>query len=98
MNTQNKQQMTYDRASIFSLLADPTRLNILDVLNSNKEICVSDIADELNISLSATSHQLGKLELLGVVEKCRYGTTICYCLNKKKLLTKKILKFIKLSK
>jgi len=86
------------KLNLFSLLADSTRVNILRTLTQTKKICVGDLASKINLSLSATSHQLRKLEFLGVVEKCRYGQEICYCLNKKSLLTKKIMRLLDFSR
>lgn len=68
-------------ANTFRLLGDPTRLKLLEVLEVGRgKLCVSELAHEIGASLSATSHQLAKLEALGVVEKCRNGKEICYCL------------------
>lgn len=80
---------------LFGLLSDPTRTSIISILNSKKDICVTDLSKKADLSLSATSHQLKKLELLGLVEKCRKGQEICYCLNRKSGLTKKILNLLK---
>lgn len=80
---------------IFNLLSDSKRISILKILLSRKELCVSDIAENTKSSLSATSHQLRKLEFLGVVSKCRYGQEICYCLNLENKLTKQLIKLVK---
>ncbi len=64
---------------LFKLLSDPTRLKILAVLMSAKrELCVNEIAEAVNVSQSATSHQLAKLEARGIVSCFRDGKTICY--------------------
>lgn len=81
---------------VFSLLSDPTRISIFKVLMAEKETCVGRISEMANSSLSATSHQLKKLELLGIVSKCRYGQEICYCLNKDNKLVGKLIKLIKM--
>ena len=44
-------------AEIFKLLADPTRVRILDAL-SHGERCVCELASLVGISESAMSHQL----------------------------------------
>ena len=70
----------------FKILSDPTRLNILCLLFDNRDgLCVSDIADSVNVSQSAASHQLSKLEARGVLESFRDGQTICYCIAKNDL-------------
>lgn len=80
---------------IFGLLSDPTRVSILEILFADKELCVSGISEKARLSLSATSHQLRKLEFLGIVSKYRYGQEICYCLNKENKLTNQLIKLIK---
>ncbi len=69
---QLKQQMPADEvlqgvAQLFGLLADPTRLRIIGALAWGEELCVCDVANVLELSLSATSHQLRKLRDSGVV-------------------------------
>lgn len=85
-------------AEIFGLLSDPTRISILSILLSEKELCVGGISEKVSVSLSAISHQLRKLELLGIVSKCRYGQEICYCLNRENKLTNQLIKLIKVVK
>ena len=77
-------------------MSDPSRIKILEALSSDKEFCVTDISKKTDVTLSATSHQLSKLELMGIVKKCRYGQNICYCLNRKNNLNKKIIRILKL--
>lgn len=77
----------------FGILADKTRFKILKTLLSKGEICVSDVAKDVGVSLSAASHQLNKLEIKGIVSSKRYGQTICYCLKNersKKMIRKLI--------
>lgn len=92
MGNQYKQ---LEPAEVFSLLSDPTRINIFKVLMSEKEPCVGRISEMTRVSLSAASHQLKKLELLGVVSRCRYGQEICYCLNRDNKLTNQLIKLVK---
>lgn len=69
------------------ILAHPTRLKIVSVLlgvDSDMTICVGEIAQAINMSHSATSHQLARLEDKGVVRAERKGQTMCYSLNTNK--------------
>ena len=50
-------EQVYDLAELFKILGDPTRLKILSAIQS-KELCVYDIADTLEMTQSAISHQL----------------------------------------
>lgn len=75
--------------SLFKLLSDPTRYKILSALFTTPNLCVSEIAEAVGMSQSATSHQLAKLERYGVVSPRREGQTVCYILNDN-ALTKKL--------
>lgn len=70
----------------FKILSDPTRLKILCLLFENSDgLCVYEIAEQVDVSNSAVSHQLSKLEARGVVQSFREGQTICYKANKNSL-------------
>lgn len=64
-------------------MADPTRLKIVMLLQMHKELCPTDIARILKVTLSAVSHQMRTLEQLGIVKKIRMGKMICYSLRKR---------------
>lgn len=57
---------------LFKAIADKTRLNILLVL-LEKECSVNEIATQLNMSMSAISHQLKLLRLHDIVDVKRMG-------------------------
>jgi len=76
---ENKNSSISKITDIFKLLADPTRLKILRVLfGSRKEMCVNEISEKIGMSHSATSHQLAKLEVRGIVSCARIGKKMCY--------------------
>lgn len=64
-------------ADTFKGLADPTRLRILFILFQG-EICVNDLAERVEMSQSAVSHQLRILRDLGFVSTRRDGQSIYY--------------------
>jgi DNA-binding transcriptional ArsR family regulator len=64
----------------FKAFGDPTRLNILQALESG-EMCVCDIASTLGITESAISHQLRHLRQLDLVSNRREGTVLYYRLD-----------------
>jgi DNA-binding transcriptional ArsR family regulator len=64
-------------AAIFSALADPTRLRILEALGI-QELCVCDLAEICRISQSGVSHQLRLLRDLGLVAYRREGNRAVY--------------------
>jgi len=97
MKISEEQKQATAVETLFSVLADPTRCRILMYLASaGKEgKCVSDVAETLKLSHSATSHQLNKMERLDIVERYRVGQSIYYNLAKTDV-AKKLLKALKL--
>ena len=69
----------YDLADFFKVFADSTRIRILYVLKCS-EMCVCDIAQILNMTQSAISHQLRVLKQMKLVKNRRDGKTIFYSL------------------
>lgn len=67
-------------SSIFEVLSDQTRVKIIYLL-SRKELCVCDIANVLNLSISAVSHQLRRLRDLGLVKFRNEGRMAFYSLE-----------------
>ena len=67
-----------DLAARFQLLADPGRLRMISTLVETGEICVSDLADAVGASESATSHQLRQLRLAGLVRSRKQGREVFY--------------------
>lgn len=72
-------------AEMFALLADPTRLRLLDALNLSGELCVCDLAFLVDASQSAVSHQLHALRTAGVVTRRKEGRTSFYALNDERI-------------
>lgn len=66
---------------IMQLLGDRTRYKMFKILSSNQELCVSDVANKLDISVSAVSQHFRSFEHLGLVDKLRDGQKICYSLR-----------------
>lgn len=71
------------KSKLFEVFSDQTRLKIIYILKRSKELCVTDLARILGLSISAVSHQLKILENSEIVMKKRRGKIICYALNKK---------------
>ncbi len=66
-------------SSLFKIFGDGTRLKILFVL-SESDMCVYYIAEKLNMTMSAISHQLSVLKKANLVSSRREGKTIFYSL------------------
>ncbi|MDD7281523.1 MAG: metalloregulator ArsR/SmtB family transcription factor [Erysipelotrichaceae bacterium] len=69
----------YDLADLFKVFGDSTRIRILLVLFES-EVCVCDIAETLNMTQSAISHQLKILKQNKLVKARRDGKTVYYSL------------------
>jgi ArsR family transcriptional regulator, lead/cadmium/zinc/bismuth-responsive transcriptional repressor len=81
-------RMLEDRAAVerlartFKALGDPTRSRLIYAL-SVEELCVSELAEALGASISATSHQLRILRDLEIVRVRRAGKSQVYALNER---------------
>ncbi len=69
----------YDLAELFKVFGDSTRIRILFVLFET-EVCVCDLAQALNMTQSAISHQLKILKQNKLVKSRREGKSIFYSL------------------
>ena len=74
-----REEDLYDLAEFFKVFADTTRIKILYVL-LKQEMCVCDIAQTLEMTQSAISHQLRILKQMDLVKNRREGKTIYYSL------------------
>lgn len=66
-------------AGLFKGFADTTRVQILSLLMDG-EMCVNDIAQSIELSQSAISHQLQLLKQLHLIKYRRDGKNILYSL------------------
>ena len=73
------EERLYDLAELFKVFGDTTRIRILYTLFES-EMCVCDIAELLNMTQSAISHQLRALKTARLVKGRREGKTVFYSL------------------
>ncbi|MDO5151828.1 MAG: metalloregulator ArsR/SmtB family transcription factor [Eubacteriales bacterium] len=66
-------------AELFKGFADSTRVHILSLL-VERELCVTDIAEAVELSQSAISHQLRILKQMQLIKFRREGKNILYSL------------------
>ena len=69
----------YDLAELFKIFGDSTRIRILFVLFES-ELCVCDLAEALNMTQSAISHQLRILKQNKLIKNRRDGKQVFYSL------------------
>ena len=81
----SKRISTTERARVFKALSDPTRLRMVEMLANRDEMCGSEIADKLGISLALLCHHWKTLEHAGLVVKRKEGQTASISLNRQLL-------------
>lgn len=69
-----------DVVETFKALASPTRVRIIQAL-AQGELCVCDMSKVLDLSISATSHQLRTLRTLRLVSHRTEGKMVYYSLR-----------------
>jgi DNA-binding transcriptional ArsR family regulator len=73
-------------AETFRILGDPTRVRIVDAL-ADGDLCVHEIAERVDISESAVSHQLRLLRTMRIVRGRREGRCVYYTLDDQHILS-----------
>ena len=72
---------TFNRlADLFKLIGDTTRCRILFALDQ-REMCVCDLANVLDMTKSSISHQLAVLRRSGIVRCRKSGKEVYYMLD-----------------
>lgn len=83
---QLSEEVIQDLASIFKNMGDPTRIKIINALRK-KELCVCDLAELLEMSTSAISHQLRVLRDNNLVKNRKEGRSVYYSLDDEHVLS-----------
>ena len=73
-------EIIFDVAELFKVFGDTTRMRIICALKEN-ELCVGDIAEITNTTISAISHQLRILKQAKLVKYRKEGKTGYYSLD-----------------
>lgn len=79
MNLVPERDVMEQIADLFKGFADPTRVHILSLL-LQRELCVTEIAETVEISQSAISHQLRLLKQMHLIKYRREGKNVLYSL------------------
>lgn len=74
-----------EMAAFYKVIGDKTRVKILYVLVDG-ELCVQEIAEKLDMTHSAISHQLSKLRKYRLIKSRREGKEIYYSLDDEHVL------------
>ncbi|MEM7102403.1 MAG: metalloregulator ArsR/SmtB family transcription factor [Bacteroidota bacterium] len=70
-------------AFILKTVAHPVRLGIISLLESNKELTVTDICETIQTEQSLTSHHLNTMKLKGILNSRKKGRNVFYSLKEK---------------
>ena len=73
------------QAELCKTLSNPKRLEILDILKEQGEICVNELAERLEIPKANTSQHLAVLRQAGVVNTRKDGINVYYSLRSQKI-------------
>lgn len=75
-----EEDVIYNLAELFKMFGDPTRAKILKCLQI-KDLYVGELADILEMSISAVSHQLRVLRSAKLVKGTKEGKEVKYSLD-----------------
>ena len=81
-------------AIIFIALGDAGRLRMFKLLIEHNELCVTDVANILDMSVPAISQQLRVLEMSGLIRKERMAQMVCYEVKNDDPFVKSIVKLL----
>ena len=73
----SKSRAIISLSNLFHILSDNTRISILTLLDDN-EVCVCDIANILDMTKSAVSHQLKVLKDANLIKCRKQGKEVFY--------------------
>ncbi|MDH5609753.1 MAG: metalloregulator ArsR/SmtB family transcription factor [Cyclobacteriaceae bacterium] len=80
--TQETKRIGYNKlsriAEIFSGLAHPIRLEILELLEDGNSMSVGEILKEIKIEPTLLTHHLSKMKYLGILESSKEGRNVYY--------------------
>jgi ArsR family transcriptional regulator len=73
--------MNMDQVTFFKCLSDETRLNIVALVAENKELCVCDLTEKLQLSQPKISRHLALLRASGLLQDRRQSQWVYYSIN-----------------
>jgi len=73
-------------AFILKTVAHPLRLGLIELLDKNGKMSVTDICKALNSEQSLTSHHLQTMKLKGLLKAQKDGRKVLYSLKEKDLI------------
>lgn len=83
---------------LFSVLGDENRWRIFMLLLKHNDLCVTDLANILEVSVPAVSQQLRIMEMGGLIIRQREGQKICYQVQRANRATNLMVRMVALWK
>lgn len=77
----NRKRIYAARADIAKALAHPVRIELIDRLADNQEVCVCELTEKLAINQSSVSKHLAILKRAGIVVSRKEGLQVYYKLQ-----------------
>ena len=74
-------EIDMDPINFFKCLSDETRLNIVTLVAENKELCVCDLTEKLQLSQPKISRHLALLRSSGLLQDRRQSQWVYYSIN-----------------
>lgn len=74
-----------EAAALFKALSDPARVQIVEMLAGQEDLCACDFEAPLGLSQATVSHHLKKLLDAGIVTRRRRGTWSHFSLRRDQL-------------
>ena len=68
-------------ARLYAALASEIRLQIVELISANREMCVCELVDQLDMSQANISRHVGILRDAGVIEDRKVGTWVLLRVN-----------------
>ena len=84
LNVPLERAQAEELTSVFKAIADPTRLQILALINAqeNGQACVCDLAEAISVSQPTISHHLKIMTQAGLLDREKKGTWAWYSINR----------------
>jgi predicted transcriptional regulator len=71
-------QQPIEFSKMFNALGDKTRFRLFQLISEKEQICVSQLASELSISVACVSQHMKILAEADLVNRVREGQRVCY--------------------
>jgi len=75
------EESVVELSAVFNLAGNDARLKIMFLLHEERELCVCDLSDILDMKVPAVSQHLRKMKDGGTIENHKVGQTIYYSLT-----------------